>query len=100
LEIEKKYRKFELTDLLKEAKNQVNTYEVDQVAQQHGHQVLRLPPYNCELNPIELVWKDIKHEVRKENYNQNEKEIIQLAKCKLDNYEASRWNTHINHVKR
>ena len=21
-----------------------------------GHKVIRLPPYHCELNPIELAW--------------------------------------------
>lgn len=31
-------------------------YKVDNIIHEHGHQVLRLPPYHCEFNPIELVW--------------------------------------------
>ena len=31
------------------------TYIVDEVATSYGHEVLRLPPYHCVLNPIELV---------------------------------------------
>lgn len=30
-------------------------YEVDQILKEHGHEVLRLPPYHCDLNPIELI---------------------------------------------
>ncbi|GBP70621.1 hypothetical protein EVAR_98201_1 [Eumeta japonica] len=30
-------------------------------------EVLRLPPYHCELNPIELVWADIKGHVARNN---------------------------------
>jgi transposase len=28
---------------------------IDKIAREAGHEVLRLPPYHCELNPIELV---------------------------------------------
>jgi hypothetical protein len=33
---------------------------VDQLAQKYGHTVLRLPPYFCILNPIELIWGQLK----------------------------------------
>ena len=31
-------------------------YAVDEMAKASGHEVVRLPPYHCELNPIELAW--------------------------------------------
>lgn len=31
-------------------------YVVDEIAEEYGHKVLRLPPYHCVFNPIELVW--------------------------------------------
>lgn len=31
-------------------------YVADQLAEQYGHTVLRLPPYHCVFNPIENVW--------------------------------------------
>jgi transposase len=43
LEISKKY------PLTKE-------YVVDNLALQYGHVVLRLPPYHCQFNTIEMVW--------------------------------------------
>ncbi|XP_076250016.1 uncharacterized protein LOC143189904 [Rhynchophorus ferrugineus] len=31
-------------------------YMVDQITERYGHKVLRLPPYHCIFNPIELIW--------------------------------------------
>ena len=28
---------------------------VEEIAKKYGHEVLRLPPYHCELNAIELI---------------------------------------------
>lgn len=41
-------------------------YVADQMAEQYGHKVLRLPPYHCIFNPIELIWG-----VAKNYYNQH-----------------------------
>ena len=30
-------------------------YKVDQLIRDYGHEVLRLPPYHCDLNPIERI---------------------------------------------
>jgi len=35
-------------------------YKVDEFLKRKGHEVLRLQPYHCELNPIELIWGDLK----------------------------------------
>lgn len=35
-------------------------YVVDEYLRQHGHEVLRLPPYHCQFNAIELVWAQTK----------------------------------------
>jgi len=42
-------------------------YVVDDLAVRHGHTVLRLPPYFCIFNPIELLWGIIKCKLRKMN---------------------------------
>ncbi|XP_050502186.1 uncharacterized protein LOC114329825 [Diabrotica virgifera virgifera] len=31
-------------------------FVVDQVIESYGHQVLCLPPYHCQFNPIEYIW--------------------------------------------
>ena len=40
---------------------------VDEIATRAGHTVIRLPPYHCELNPLELAWAAEKNFVAKEN---------------------------------
>ncbi|CAG9830457.1 unnamed protein product [Diabrotica balteata] len=32
------------------------TFVADQIIESYGHQVLRLPPYHCQFNPIEYIW--------------------------------------------
>ena len=40
---------------------------IDDIAKRYGHEVLRLQPYHCNLNPIELIWADEKNFVAREN---------------------------------
>ena len=42
-------------------------YELDEIALEKGHEVIRLPPYHCKYNPIELIWAQVKSEVAKKN---------------------------------
>ncbi|VDH88880.1 Hypothetical predicted protein [Mytilus galloprovincialis] len=66
-----KMKKTGLLDLVNQHKPQ-KKYVIDELAKAHGHVVLRLPPYHCELNPIEMVWSDLKGFVaRKKFYLQN-----------------------------
>jgi transposase len=31
-------------------------YKIDKILGEHGHEVVRLPPYSPEFNPIEKIW--------------------------------------------
>ena len=42
---------------------------METVAKEYGHEILRLPPNHCELNPIELAWAAKKNCVAGENKN-------------------------------
>ncbi|CAH2010623.1 unnamed protein product [Acanthoscelides obtectus] len=59
MEIPQKSTKAILLDLIKRQKFE-KEYVVDNLLQQNGHEVLRLPPYYCIFNPIELVWAALK----------------------------------------
>ena len=41
-----------LYDIIRKYKDQYLKYVVDEMAKAHGHEVVHLPPYHCELNPI------------------------------------------------
>jgi len=51
--------KAQLNLLIQQNKPRLTKHVVDELARSHGHYVLRLPPYHCELNPIELIWAQI-----------------------------------------
>jgi len=49
------------------AHSQNRMYHVDELIKEAGHEILRLRPYGCELNPIELVWSQFKGNTRAKN---------------------------------
>lgn len=52
--------KAELLHLVSLNKDEHQKYIIDELALKHNHMVLRTPPYHCELNPIELIWSQVK----------------------------------------
>lgn len=55
-----KMLKAELIALVRRHKPTTPTYALDEMAKEKGHQVLRIPPYHCQYNAIELIWAQIK----------------------------------------
>jgi transposase len=43
------------------------SYKIDGIFAEHNHNILRLPPYHLELNPIELIWAHVKNSVAQNN---------------------------------
>src|ERR1043166_2344722 len=74
------------------------TYEVDEIAAQHGHEVLRLPPYHCDLNPIELVWAQVKSHVARNNTNFTVASLEPLIRACLDVVTPPRWADVCRHT--
>ncbi|GLH09922.1 Protein of unknown function [Gryllus bimaculatus] len=62
-------------------------YEVDDIIQTAGHQVLRLPPFHCHYNPIGLVWRDCKRYY----------ESIRETRC-ADNSNMEKWKEALQQV--
>lgn len=52
--------KRQLIEKVAEVKNKHQRYVIDEISEERGVTVLRVPPYHCELNPIESIWADIK----------------------------------------
>ncbi|XP_052682713.1 uncharacterized protein LOC128163207 [Crassostrea angulata] len=69
--------KAELVTLVKQHKPRPK-YVIDDLASQSGHTVLHLPPYHCELNPIELVWAELKSFVARSNATFKKEKVKEL----------------------
>ena len=55
---------------------------METVAKEYGHEILHLPPYHCELNPIELAWAAEKSYVAGENKDMSLDSVEKLFRKK------------------
>ncbi|XP_076635454.1 uncharacterized protein LOC143348747 [Colletes latitarsis] len=93
-------RKFQLFDFIKNNKQQ-KTFKIDQILKLHGHNTLRLPPYNCDLNPIELVWAEMKRNLRERNVSILTKDQLETYTAEaLNGITATFWNNCCKHVEK
>ncbi|CAH2108017.1 unnamed protein product [Euphydryas editha] len=75
-----------------------NKYAVDEMAAQHGITVLRLPPYHCELNPIELIWAQVKGHVAQNNKAFKLTDVRNLFEEGIKKITATEWSKCVSHV--
>ena len=87
----------ELLQLVKKHKPSIR-YLTDEIAEAHGHRVLRTPVRHCELNPIELVWAQMKRMVARQNTSFKIKEVEELTNSTLDVITADYWRKCARHV--
>jgi hypothetical protein len=59
--------KAELYDFIKMHKPQYVTFAIDCLVAEHGHTLIRLPPYHPDLNPIENNWGNVKTRIAAKN---------------------------------
>ncbi|KAH6923948.1 hypothetical protein HPB50_009616 [Hyalomma asiaticum] len=72
-------------------------YRVDCIAEAAGHLVVRLPPYNCQLNPIEHVWSDVKGFVAAANKTFKVQDVDTLWQ-RIKQVTAEKWKIYVEHV--
>lgn len=53
----------ELIGIVERLRPMYSQYVIDEMALEQNKVVLRLPPYHCELNPMELAWSVVKNHV-------------------------------------
>ena len=75
-------------------------YVVDRILQRHGHIVLRLPAYHCDLMPIENIWGVVKGEVARNNTTFKLADMKELMDKAIKNVTSSTIKNTIEHVKK
>lgn len=94
------FKKAELLQLINLNKPQYPKYVIDELAREKGHVIIRLPPYHCHFNPIELVWAQVKGHVARENKKFNLTEITRLTDEGLELVTADEWKKVVAHTKK
>ncbi|XP_015379884.1 PREDICTED: uncharacterized protein LOC107173741 [Diuraphis noxia] len=65
-----------------------------------GHEVIRLPPYHCQYNPIELIWAQVKGEVAKKNNTFKMADVEKLAHAAMDAVTQEDWQKCVAHAEK
>jgi transposase len=73
-------------------------YYVDDMIRSAGHLPLRLPPYCCELNPVELIWNTWKQFINHNNFNNNHSEFKKLLSEAFKQITPTVWADSVRHV--
>lgn len=94
------FRKTELLGIVKSMKPLFKTYELDEMAKTKGHEVLRLPPYHCQFNPIELIWANIKGKVARRNTSFTINEVERLTREAIQEITCEDWKKAVEHTKK
>lgn len=90
--------KKELLVIVNEYKPSFNAYAIDEMAKAAKKTVLRLPPYHCELNPIELVWAQIKNGVASKNTTFKMTDVKNLLTEAIREVSEENWRNCVRHV--
>lgn len=90
--------KAELLSLIKEHVTESAKYAVDEIIIKTNRKVLRLPPYHCELNPIELIWGQVKGYVARHNTTFKLADVKDLFQQSIHNVSSEDWQKAIKHV--
>lgn len=97
---EKDMKKAELLEIVRLNKPQFPKHEIDELAKEKGHKIIRLPPYHCHFNPIELIWAQVKGFVARNNKTFTISEIKDLTRKAIENIGRSEWKNVVDHTKK
>lgn len=98
---DEKLLKAELLQLAKRNKKE-NIYIIDELIRQHGHEVLRLPPYHCQFNSIELIWAHAKNYYNKHigRNGYGDEKVLSMWKEALEQCTPQVWENCVRHTEK
>jgi len=65
-----------------------------------GHEVIRLPPYHCKYNQIELILSQVKGEIANKNNSFKIADVENLANIAIVNVTVDNWKRCVDHCQR
>ncbi|XP_008183387.1 uncharacterized protein LOC103309534 [Acyrthosiphon pisum] len=95
---EKPLNKVGLMNIVNRIKPQFNKYVIDEYVKSKNMVVLRLPPYHCELNPIELAWSSVKRYIKMNNSTFKLPDVKKLVIEGINQCGPEKWKNFVSHV--
>lgn len=93
-------RKWEIYEIVKLHKPPQPKYDIDARAAELGFTVIRLPPYHCQYNPIEMVWGYLKAYVKDRNKTFKLTDVQNLFMEAISTVTPEQWKKYVQHVKK
>ncbi|XP_041982726.1 uncharacterized protein LOC121735835 [Aricia agestis] len=93
-------KRIELNDLIKKNKERFITFKIDELMRRKGFEILRLPPYHPELNPIENIWGILKNRIVLRNRGQNMTVVQSLINECISDIDQTTWRNTCKHVEK
>ncbi|KAM7290001.1 hypothetical protein ISCGN_030129 [Ixodes scapularis] len=90
--------KRQLLNIVALVKPQHLKYRVDTAAKTAGCTVVRLPPYHCEFNPVELIWAQIKNGLAARNTTFKIVDVRRLLNEEVDKVTTDNWIKAVRRV--
>jgi len=87
-----------MMDKVREIRHLHDNYVIDEEALKSNNIVLRLPPYHCELNPIELAWTAVKNHVKYNNTTFKLNDVQQLLVDAVNLVTPNMWANFVEHT--
>jgi len=88
----------QLLEIVKRVKH--DKYVVDELAKQYDSIILRLPPYHCELNPMDLAWSSVKNFVTANNTTYKLTDVEKLLIEGVERVKPNIWKDFISQTKK
>lgn len=89
-----------LMEIVNSIKPRYTKYVVDEYVKSQGKEVLRLPPYDCELNPIELAWASVKQYVKMNNCTYKLADVHKLLREGVSQCTPEMWKNFTQHTQK
>lgn len=90
----------ELLEIVRQHKHKYKMYKLDKIAYEMGHEVVRIPPYHCQYNPIELVWAQVKNEVSEKNKTFKIRDVRKLTEDAISHVSVDNWRKCCEHAEK
>jgi len=90
--------KSELIGLVEGIREGICNYRVDILAREAGHDILRLPPYHGEFNPLMQVWDFVNEHIKKHIGNSALSDVQQLAKDAIERVTGPLWKIYFERI--